>query len=164
MIDELHIYRGIFGSHPCQRDPPARPHLPLLRRQPRVHLLFGHGLNPREHAEKILERPAALLDKSAAPAAAKTFVLYNPPIVNRELGIRQSAMTPRKIASDLIGNHIQTIVFATSRLNVEVLTKYLKDKFVKTKPLDDHFVTCAAAAGICPTSGATSKAVCGRAR
>ncbi len=84
----------------------------------------------------------ALLDKSGAPTAAKTFILYNPPMVNRELGIRQSAMTPaRKIASDLIENNIQTIVFATSRLNVEVLTKYLKDKFVRTKPKDDHFVT-----------------------
>ncbi len=84
----------------------------------------------------------ALLDKSGAPTAAKTFILYNPPLVNRELGIRQSAMTPaRKIATDLIKNDIQTIVFATSRLNVEVLTKYLKDKFVRIKPQDDHFVT-----------------------
>ncbi len=98
--------------------------------------------NPREHAEKILEREVALLDKSGAPTAAKTFILYNPPLVNRELGIRQSAMTPaRKIATDLIKNDIQTIVFATSRLNVEVLTKYLKDKFVRIKPQDDHFVT-----------------------
>ncbi len=92
--------------------------------------------------KKFWSVAVALLDKSGAPTAAKTFVLYNPPIVNRELGIRQSAMTPaRKFASDLIDNHIQTIVFATSRLHVEVLTKYLKDKFVKTKPLDDHFVT-----------------------
>ena len=73
--------------------------------------------------------------KAARPTAAKTFILYNPPIVNRELGIRQSAMTPaRKMASELIGNDIQTIVFTTSRLNVEVLTKYLKDQFAKGKP------------------------------
>ena len=142
VIDELHTYRGIFGSHFAN----------VIRRLIRICRFYGANpvficcsatvANPRQHAEKILERPVALIDKSGAPTAAKTFVLYNPPIVNRELGIRQSAMTPaRKIASELIDNHIQTIVFATSRLNVEVLTKYLKDKFVKSKPLDDHFVT-----------------------
>ena len=73
-----------------------------------------------------------LIDKSGAPTASKTFILYNPPIVNRELGIRQSAMTPaRKLATELITNAIQTIVFTTSRLNVEILTKYLKDQFAK---------------------------------
>ena len=142
VIDELHIYRGIFGSHFAN----------VIRRLVRICRFYGANpvficcsatvANPREHAEKILEREVALLDKSGAPTAAKTFILYNPPLVNRELGIRQSAMTPaRKIAADLIENEIQTIVFATSRLNVEVLTKYLKDKFVRTKPKDDHFVT-----------------------
>jgi DEAD/DEAH box helicase domain-containing protein len=142
VIDELHIYRGIFGSHFAN----------VIRRLTRICRFYGANpvficcsatvANPREHAQKILEREVALLDKSGAPTAAKTFILYNPPLVNRELGIRQSAMTPaRKIASDLIANDIQTIVFATSRLNVEVLTKYLKDKFVRTKPKDDHFVT-----------------------
>jgi len=61
----------------------------------RFHLLLGNRGQSREHAEKILEREVALLDKSGAPTAAKTFILYNPPLVNRELGIRQSAMTPR---------------------------------------------------------------------
>ncbi len=142
VIDELHVYRGIFGSHFAN----------VIRRLVRICRFYGANpvfvccsatvANPREHAEKILGRPVALLDKSGAPAAAKTFILYNPPIVNRELGIRQSAMTPaRKIAADLIDNHIQTIVFTTSRLNVEVLTKYLNDKFTKSKPIDDHFVT-----------------------
>jgi len=142
VIDELHIYRGIFGSHFAN----------VIRRLVRICRFYGTNpvficcsatvANPREHAEKILEREVALFDKSGAPTAAKTFILYNPPLVNRELGIRQSAMTPaRKIAADLIENDIQTIVFATSRLNVEVLTKYLKDKFVRTKPQDDHFVT-----------------------
>jgi DEAD/DEAH box helicase domain-containing protein len=142
VIDELHIYRGIFGSHFAN----------VIRRLVRICRFYGADpvficcsatvANPREHAEKILEREVALLDKSGAPTAAKTFILYNPPLVNRELGIRQSAMTPaRKIATDLIKNDIQTIVFATSRLNVEVLTKYLKDKFIKIKPQDDHFVT-----------------------
>ncbi len=142
VIDELHIYRGVFGSHLTN----------VLRRLVRIARFYGSDpvfvccsatvANPREHAERLLERPVALIDESGAPAAAKTFILYNPPIVNRELGIRQSALTPaRQMAGDLIENGVQTIVFATSRLNVEVLTKYLKDRFAKRKPVDAQFVT-----------------------
>jgi DEAD/DEAH box helicase domain-containing protein len=142
VIDELHVYRGVFGSHLTN----------VLRRLVRICRFYGQDpvficcsatvANPREHAERLLERPVTLIDESGAPTAAKTFILYNPPIVNRELGIRQSALTPaRRIATELVGNDIQTLVFATSRLNVEVLTKYLKDEFARGKAVDDQFVT-----------------------
>ncbi len=142
VIDELHVYRGVFGSHLTN----------VLRRLKRICSFYGANpvficcsatvANPREHAEKLLEKPMTLIDKSGAPTGEKTFILYNPPIVNRELGIRQSALTPvRNIAGELIKNRIQTIVFTTSRLNVEVVTKYLKDMFKGGKPVDDHFVT-----------------------
>ena len=142
VIDELHVYRGVFGSHLTN----------VLRRLVRICRFYGGEpvficcsatvANPREHAERLLERPVELIDTSGAPTAAKTFILFNPPIVNRELGIRQSALTPaRKLAADLIANDIQTITFTTSRLNVEVLTKYLKDQFTRGKPLDTKFVT-----------------------
>ena len=141
VIDELHVYRGVFGSHVAN----------VMRRLVRICRFYGADpvfvccsatvANPREHAERLLERPFALLDKSGAPTAAKTFILYNPPIVNRELGIRQSALTPaRHTAAKLIENNIQTIVFTTSRLTVEVLTKYLKDQFSRRKALPDQFI------------------------
>jgi len=136
VIDELHVYRGIFGSHLAN----------VIRRLVRICRFYGQDpvficcsatvANPREHAENILERPVELIDSSGAPTAAKTFILYNPPIVNRELGIRQSALTPaRHLASDLIRRGIQTIVFTTSRLNVEILTRYLKDQVRQAHPL-----------------------------
>ncbi len=142
VVDELHVYRGVFGSHLTN----------VFRRLKRICRFYGADpvficcsatvANPKEHAESLLEKPVELLDKSGAPTAEKTFILYNPPIINRELGIRQSALTPaRNLASELIGNNIQTIVFTTSRLNVEVLTKYLKDKFKGKTPVDDRFVT-----------------------
>jgi DEAD/DEAH box helicase domain-containing protein len=142
VVDELHVYRGVFGSHVTN----------VFRRLQRVCRFYGQNpvficcsatvANPKAHAENLLERHVVLIEESGAPRAEKTFVLYNPPIVNRELGIRQSALTPaRKIASALIGNRIQTIVFTTSRLNVEVLTKYLKDVFRSRIPVRDHFVT-----------------------
>ncbi|MBN2514502.1 MAG: DEAD/DEAH box helicase [Deltaproteobacteria bacterium] len=142
VIDELHVYRGVFGSHLTN----------VIRRLVRICRFYGCNpvficcsatvANPKEHAERVLERPVELIDESGAPTAARTFMLYNPPIINRELGIRQSALTPsRKMAADLISNDIQTIVFTTSRLNVEVLTKYLKDKFSKGSPVDTQYVT-----------------------
>ncbi len=142
VIDELHVYRGVFGSHLTN----------VMRRLVRVCRFYGAEpvficcsatvANPQEHAQRLLERPMELIAASGAPDAAKTFMLFNPPIVNRELGIRQSALTPaRKLATDLITNAIQTIVFTTSRLNVEVLTKYLKDQFTRGKPLETKFVT-----------------------
>ena len=102
VIDELHVYRGVFGSHFTN----------VIRRLVRVCRFYGQEpvficcsatvANPREHAESVLERPVTLIEQSGAPRASKTFILYNPPIVNRELGIRQSAMTPaRMLASEL---------------------------------------------------------------
>jgi DEAD/DEAH box helicase domain-containing protein len=142
VIDELHVYRGVFGSHLTN----------VIRRLKRICAFYGSNpvficcsatvANPKEHAQRLLEKEVALIEKSGAPTGAKTFILYNPPIVNRELGIRQSALTPvRNMAGELIRNGIQTIVFTTSRLNVEVVTKYLKDMFKDRGPVDDHFVT-----------------------
>ncbi len=142
VVDELHVYRGVFGSHVTN----------VFRRLKRICRFYGQDpvficcsatvANPKAHAENLLEREVVLIDESGAPGTEKTFILFNPPIINRELGIRQSALTSaRKIASDLIANKIQTIVFVTSRLNVEVLTKYLKDVFRSKIPVHDHYVT-----------------------
>ena len=141
VVDELHTYRGVFGSHVTN----------VFRRLKRICRFYGQDpvficcsatvANAKEHAENLLEKDVVLIDESGAPRSAKTFILYNPPVVNRELGIRQSALTPaRNMMNDLIGNRIQTIAFTTSRLNVEVLTKYLKDMFRGRIP-DDHYVT-----------------------
>ncbi|MDX9745774.1 MAG: DEAD/DEAH box helicase [Syntrophales bacterium] len=142
VLDELHVYRGIFGSHVTN----------VIRRLRRICRFYGCDpificcsatiANPGEHAERLLEKPVTLIAESGAPRARRVFVLYNPPIVNRELGIRQSAMTPaRQVAGELIANGIQTILFATSRLNVEVLTKYLKDRFDKNEPVKKPVVS-----------------------
>ena len=130
VIDELHIYRGVFGSHMAN----------LIRRLKRVCEFHGSSpqficcsatiANPKEHAEAVTELPMELIDKSGSPASEKHFVFYNPPIVNEPLGIRASYIKEaRRLASVLVQNDVSTIVFALSRLNVEVLTKYLKDEF-----------------------------------
>jgi DEAD/DEAH box helicase domain-containing protein len=132
VIDELHTYRGVFGSHMTN----------VLRRLDRICRFYGSRpqficcsatiANPKELAERLLEREVFLIDRSGAPSSEKMFIFYNPPVVNKELGIRGSPIhAARRLASPFIEQGIQTILFATSRLNVEILTKYLKDRFEK---------------------------------
>lgn len=126
VIDEVHTYRGVFGSHLCN----------VLRRLKRICEFYGSHPqficcsatidNPKELAESICRVPMGLVDDNGAPRGERHFIFYNPPLVNRQLGVRKNAVIEtRKIATELIRNHIQTIVFARSRVNVEVLTNYL---------------------------------------
>ncbi len=128
VLDEIHHYRGVFGSHLAN----------VIRRLRRICEFYGSNpqficssatiANPKEHAEKIIEAPVTLIDDNGAPRGEKHFILYNPPIVNAELGIRASSVKEsRKIARYFLAANIQTIIFARSRIRVEILTKYLQE-------------------------------------
>ncbi|HVT49433.1 MAG TPA: DEAD/DEAH box helicase [Vicinamibacterales bacterium] len=130
VIDELHAYRGVFGSHLAN----------ILRRLHRVAAHYGASptficssatiANPRELAERLIGEPVELVDKSGAPRGEKYFIFVNPPVVNRELGIRRSYLAEtRRVAIEFLKRGLQLIVFAQSRLSTEVLTTYLKDAF-----------------------------------
>ena len=130
IIDELHAYRGVFGSHLCN----------VLRRLRRVCRHYGSNpvflcssatiANPRELAERLTEQPFELVERNGAPRGEKLFVFVNPPVVNHQLGIRRSYLgETRRIASEFLKRNLQLIVFAQSRLSTEILTTYLKDDF-----------------------------------
>jgi DEAD/DEAH box helicase domain-containing protein len=130
VIDELHAYRGVFGSHLTN----------VLRRLRRICHHYGSDptficssatiANPRELAEALVERPFELVSESGAPRGEKFFLFVNPPVVNQQLGIRRSYLAEtRRIASEFLKRRLQLIVFAQSRLATEILTTYLKDDF-----------------------------------
>jgi DEAD/DEAH box helicase domain-containing protein len=130
IIDELHAYRGVFGSHLCN----------VLRRLRRICRHYGASPtflcssatidNPRELAERLTEQPFELVERSGAPRGEKFFVFVNPPVVNHQLGIRRSYLSEtRRVASEFLKRNLQLIVFAQSRLSTEILTTYLKDDF-----------------------------------
>ena len=130
IVDELHAYRGVFGSHLCN----------VLRRLRRICRHYGSNpvflcssatiQNPRELAERLTEQPFELVDKSGAPRGEKFFVFVNPPVVNHQLGIRRSYLAEtRRVASEFLKRNLQLIVFAQSRLATEILTTYLKEDF-----------------------------------
>ncbi|HKF24346.1 MAG TPA: DEAD/DEAH box helicase [Candidatus Acidoferrum sp.] len=127
VIDELHSYRGVFGSHLCN----------VLRRLRRIASFYGSTpqficcsatiANPGELAERLIEDRVEVLSENGAPAGEKTFVFYNPPVVNRALGIRRSYINESsRVAQEFLKRDLQTMVFANSRLNTEILLTYLQ--------------------------------------
>ncbi len=136
VIDELHTYRGLFGSHVAN----------VMRRLRRVCRHYGADpvfifasatiANPGELAERLIDAPVELIDENGAPRGRKHVLVINPPVANEHLGIRSSSLlTAQHLAERLIGGGVQTIAFARSRTAVEVLTSYLRETFA---PLPGH--------------------------
>ena len=130
VIDELHYYRGVLGSHLGN----------VLRRLKRIARFYGSSprfictsatiANPEELATRIIEEHVTLVEENGAPTAEKFFVFYNPPVVNPQLGIRRSYLNEtRRLARTFLARGLQTIVFANSRLATEILVTYLKEDF-----------------------------------
>ncbi len=127
VIDELHTYRGVFGSHLAN----------LLRRLRRIARFYGQTpqficssatiANPGELATRLIEEDVEVIDANGAPSAQKQLIFCNPPVVNRFLGIRRSYINESyRLAQEFLKRGLQTIVFANSRLHTEVLLTYLK--------------------------------------
>jgi DEAD/DEAH box helicase domain-containing protein len=128
VIDEVHQYRGVFGSHLAN----------VIRRLKRICQWYGTNpvfilcsatiANPQELARRLIEEDVRLIDEDGSPKGEKHFVFYNPPVVNKELGIRRSSIhESRTLARNFLLNGVQTIVFARSRKTVEVLLSYLRE-------------------------------------
>lgn len=127
VIDEIHTYRGVFGSHVAN----------VLRRLKRVARFYGSSpqfiltsatiANPVELAERLIEEPVVLVDDDGAGRGARHFLIYNPPVVNRDLGLRRSALLESvRLAGDLLQHDVQTIVFARARQAAELILSYLR--------------------------------------
>ena len=128
VIDEAHIYRGVFGSHVAN----------VIRRLKRITKFYGAFpifimtsatfSNPKEFAERLVDEKIFLIDEDGSTRGAKKFLIYNPPFVNRELGLRKSSLQESvRLASDLYAYDIQTIIFGRSRRTVELILTYLRE-------------------------------------
>ena len=139
IVDELHTYKGVFGSHVAH----------VLRRLQRICAYYGSNpvfictsatiANPAELAESLTNTEMKLISTNGAPSGKKHFIFYNPPVVHPTFGIRRSALLEvRDIASLLYQEEIQTIIFAKSRVRVEMLVTYMKE--LTNKKLFDNTV------------------------
>jgi DEAD/DEAH box helicase domain-containing protein len=129
IVDELHVYRGVFGSHVAN----------VIRRLKRIAKFYGANpqfiltsatiANPVELAEALVEEPVVVIDQDGSPHSKRHFLLYNPPIIQPEFGIRRSALAESsRLAGDLMDYGIQTILFARSRRAVELLLRQLQEQ------------------------------------
>jgi DEAD/DEAH box helicase domain-containing protein len=128
VIDELHMYRGLFGSQVAN----------VIRRLKRICAFYGSSptfictsatiANPLQLAQKLLEEEnIELVERNGAPRGERRLIFYNPPLLNREMGVRRSSMLEaRRIAAPWVRAGVQTIVFCRSRLQVEVMLSYLR--------------------------------------
>ncbi len=126
VIDELHIYRGVFGSHVTN----------LIRRLRRICRFYGSDPvficcsatigNPLEHAQNVLETDVALVDQNGAPSGEKHFILYNPPLVDAVQGIRRGVvLESQRLALKFLKQRVKTIVFCRSRIRTELIASYI---------------------------------------
>jgi DEAD/DEAH box helicase domain-containing protein len=128
VIDELHYYRGVYGSHLANVLRRLRRICEFYNCRPQFVCCSATIANPRELAEALTGESFHLVDRNGAPRGEKFFVFYNPPVVNRQLGIRRSYIhETRRMAMKFLEHKLQTLVFANNRLATEILVTYLKD-------------------------------------
>jgi DEAD/DEAH box helicase domain-containing protein len=132
VLDEMHTYRGVFGSHMAHVVERLRRIAAFHGAQPTFIGATATIGNPREHAARLFgvdPSSITLIDRSGAPSASRQVLLYNPPIVNAELGVRGSALKHAvRLTADLVRARVPTIVFGQSRNSVETMLKYLREE------------------------------------
>ena len=132
VVDEAHVYRGVFGSHVGN----------VLRRlvraagfhggKPRFVLSSATIANPAELAARLTGRPVEVVARSGAPGVERRVLLYDPPIVDATRGIRRSYVKEtRRLVGDLLRAEVRTLVFCGSRLQVELVLKYLREDLAR---------------------------------
>lgn len=147
VIDEIHTYRGVFGSHLTN----------LIRRLKRIAAFYGSSPvficcsatigNPLELAQNIIEEEAVLIDNNGSPAGERHFIFYNPPLIDPVQGIRRGVVPEtQRISSRLLKSGIKTIVFARSRVRTELIATYIR-KSLSNIYNDNHRVRVASYRG-----------------
>jgi len=129
VIDELHTYRGVFGSHVANVLRRLRRIARFYGASPRFILTSATIANPTGLAERLVEAPVALVDNDGSARGPRHFLIYNPPLVDPDLGLRRSAVQESiHLADDLLAYQVQTIIFGRSRRTVELILTYLRER------------------------------------
>ena len=132
VIDEMHTYRGVFGSHVANVLRRLQRIAAFYGSQPRFVLTSATIANPQQLAEKLIEQPVTVIDRNGAPQGEKHIILYNPPLYDPVQGLRRSSvLESQELAVRTLLGGLQTIVFARARMTVEVLLTYIRDRMRK---------------------------------
>ena len=128
IIDEAHIYRGVFGSHIANLIRRLKRIVDFHGSTPKFILTSATIKNPRALSEVLIEEEVELIAHDGSPQGMKYFMVYNPPLVNEELGVREGLLlSVRKFVSSLYRFQVQTLVFCRTRRLVELLLRDVKN-------------------------------------
>lgn len=130
VVDEMHVYRGVFGSHVANVLRRLRRICRFYGKTPQFILASATIANPAELAERLIEAPVTVIgpDQDGSPQSEKHILFYNPPMLDPDLGIRRSStQEAADLAAHFLAHDVQTIVFARSRLNTELILTQLRE-------------------------------------
>ncbi len=137
VIDEMHVYRGVFGSHVANVLRRVRRIAAFYGSHPQVILTSATIANPRQLAESLIEAPVTLIEENGAPRGEKHIILYNPPLYDAARGLRRSSvLESQDLATRLLQGGVQSIVFGRARLTVEVILTYLRERLARLRGED----------------------------
>ena len=135
VIDEMHAYRGVFGSHVANVIRRLKRICRFYGSQPQFILTSATIANPKALAEGLIEKPVTVIDQDGSPHGEKHFLIYNPPFIDKKLGIRQSSLLEGSfLAGELLEENIQTIVFGRTRRSIELILTYLRQRDTSQNP------------------------------
>jgi DEAD/DEAH box helicase domain-containing protein len=135
VIDEMHAYRGVFGSHVTNVIRRLKRICRFYGSQPQFILTSATIANPKALAEGLIEKPVTIIDQDGSPHGEKHFLIYNPPFVDKKLGIRQSSLLEGSyLAGELLDEDIQTIIFGRTRRSIELILTYLRQRDTTKNP------------------------------
>jgi DEAD/DEAH box helicase domain-containing protein len=129
VVDEAHVYRGVFGSHVGNVLRRLRRLARVYGAEPQFVLASATIANPGELAQSLLGVEATVVDDDAAPRAERTVALWNPPLLDEELGLRASALgEASRLMAGLVSRGLRTICFTKSRKAAELVHRFTTER------------------------------------
>ena len=136
VLDEAHVYRGVFGSHVANVIRRLRRICRRLGNDPQFVMCSATLANPGEHAERLVGKPFTVVEEDGAPYGGKDFALWNPPMLDFALGSRRSTnMEAAFLLSELMERKVRTLAFVRSRRMAELLYVFVRDRLRETSPM-----------------------------
>jgi DEAD/DEAH box helicase domain-containing protein len=129
VVDEAHVYRGVFGSHVGNVLRRLRRAAAIYGADPQFLLASATIANPGELAHSLLGVEATVIGDDAAPRAARTIAFWNPPVIDEQLQLRASALGEgSRLLADLVQRGLRTICFAKSRKSAELIHRFASER------------------------------------
>src|SRR3954447_8381603 len=139
IVDEAHVYRGVFGSHVANVLRRLRRLARIYGAEPQFLLASATISNPGELVERLLGVPATVIGEDGAPRAERTVVLWNPPLTDEELGLRASPLGEgSRVLGELVSRGLRTLLFAKSRKAAELIHRFSADRLGDARRLSPY--------------------------